>query len=127
TLELAPQASDELLRSLLAQCEPLARAADAVESRRRLLPAPGRVRELLFRRRALLEQPLEPLVRRPPCQRGRRAALLDAGEPLVEDGEVELGDACPQRRDLAAELLRPLGRRRLQRERPQPLPDLVLD
>ena len=48
-------------------------------------------------------------------------------EPDVERGEVELGDAGVERGDLAAELLGPLGRCRLQRERPEPLPHLGLD
>src|SRR5207253_6164773 len=42
-------------------------------------------------------------------------------------GEVELGDARVEARDLAAELSGALRRGRLQRERPQPLPDLGLD
>src|SRR5581483_11442556 len=41
--------------------------------------------------------------------------------PLVERCEVELGDARARDRDLAAQLLGALRRRRLQRQRTQPL------
>jgi hypothetical protein len=48
-------------------------------------------------------------------------------EPDIERGEIELGDASVEACDLAAELLGALRRSRLQRERPEPLPDLGLD
>ena len=56
-----------------------------------------------------------------------RAARVDLVEPDVERGEIELGDAGVETRDLAAELLGALGRGRLQRERPEPLSHLGLD
>ena len=66
--------------------------------------------------------------RRRACVRARQpCAGLAVFEPLAQAGEIELGDARPQRRDLAAELLGALGRGRLQRERPQPLLHLGLD
>src|SRR5204863_6795985 len=52
---------------------------------------------------------------------------LELGQPLFKSGEVELRDARAQARELEAELLRTLGGRGLQRERPQPLPNLRLD
>ena len=61
------------------------------------------------------------------CEPGRRAPLLALGQPAAQRVEVELRDARAQRGDLADELLRALRRRRLQRERPQPLLDLGLD
>ena len=53
--------------------------------------------------------------------------LLGLGPALVRSGEVELGDPRAQPRDLAGELLGPLGGGRLQRERAQPLAHLRLD
>ncbi len=46
---------------------------------------------------------------------------------MSADLEIELGDPRAQAGDLAGQLLRALGGRRLQRERPEPLPYLRLD
>ena len=61
------------------------------------------------------------------CEPCRRAPLFTFGQPAAKRIEVELRDARAERRDLADELLRALGCRRLQRERSQPLLDLSLD
>jgi hypothetical protein len=58
---------------------------------------------------------------------GGRLAFLGGDAAGLRRGEVELGDPRAKPRDLLGELLRPLGGRRLQRERPQPLLHLGLD
>src|SRR5205085_2277054 len=57
----------------------------------------------------------------------RGSTLLDLCQPLVDPRQVELSEARPQPGDLAAELLGPLGRGRLQREGPQPRLHLGLE
>ena len=106
--------------------QPLPGAAQAVERGGRLLAPARRVGQLLLDRVPLREQRLEPLVDVTSCEPGRRAPLLALGEPAAQRVEVELRDARAQRGDLADQLLRALGRRRLQRERTQPLLDLGL-
>ena len=58
---------------------------------------------------------------------GRGAPPLAVLEPLLQSGQVELCDARPQRRELAEELLSPLGGGGLERQGAQPLLDLSLD
>ena len=53
--------------------------------------------------------------------------LLDLAAPLVERPEVDPREPSMQRDDLARELLGTLGGGRLQRQRTEPLADLVLD
>ncbi len=60
-------------------------------------------------------------------QRSRRPALFALGHARPERVEIELCDARAKRRDLAAELLCPFRRSRLQRERPEALLHLGLD
>src|SRR5581483_5574599 len=76
---------------------------------------------------ALREHRFEPLVRPAPCKRRCCPALGRLGEPVVERGEIELCDTRAQLGELAPKLLRALGRRRLQRERAQPLAHLGLE
>ena len=124
---LGAQPVAELARGVAPQLEPLGRAAQPVERRGRPVPAARCGRELLLDAVALGEQRLEPLAGALALERRRRAPLLDLGQPLVDPGQVELGQARPQARDLAAQLLGPLGRGRLQRERPQPRLHLGLE
>src|SRR5439155_22768612 len=112
-------APGERLHRLAPQREPLARAAQAVERRRRLLARAGGVRQLLLGLRALREQRLEPLVEPPPLERDREPALLRGRAALLRGREVERGDGRAQAGDLSRELLGALGRGRLQRERAQ--------
>ena len=93
----------------------------------RLLASSRCVRELLLGPAALGEQRLEPLLRPAAARGGGGAPRLEFREPVFEAGEIELRDARPQPRDLDGELLRTLGCRRLQRQRPEPLLDLGLD
>src|SRR6185437_13248886 len=83
--------------------------------------------ELLLGLAALGEQGLEPMLHGVSPGPGRAAPRLELREPLLEPGEVELGDAGTQARDLDRELLRPLRGGRLERERPQALAHLRLD
>ena len=105
----------------------LARALQAIESTERRLAAPRRIRQLVLGQSALLEKRGELLL----CSAARDcdgvAACLRVGPALCHRGEIELRDARPQGGDLDAELLGPLGRGRLQRQRPQPLAHLLLD
>src|SRR5207253_7624493 len=93
--------------------------------RRRRAPA-GPVLRRVPRRPPPDGQSLEPLVAPPPREPGRRPPLLGLGEPLLEQRRVERGEPRLQRRDLPGELLGPLRRGRLERERPDPRPHLGL-
>ena len=118
---------DQCFRAFLPQLQPFARAAQAIQSRGRLLPAAGGVGELLFCAAALLEQGVQLLVGVLAREDCRRAPALSVFEPLAKAGEIELGHAGTERRDLSAELLCALGCGGLQRERPEPLLHLGLD
>ena len=108
--------------------QPLDRALQPVEVRRARLPPAGGVGELVLGPRAVAEQALEArLGAAPEPVRRRRVAPSASARRASASVEVELSDARAQRRDLDAELLGALGRSRLQRERPQALPHLVLD
>ncbi len=107
--------------------EPLARALEAVERADRGLARAGGVGELDLGALALGEDGLEPLLRRPARERGGGAALLGLRAAGVERREVEPGEPRPEPGDLRRELLGPLRRGRLQRERPQALAHLLLD
>ena len=76
---------------------------------------------------AIGEQAFEPRLGSASRERGGVASLLDPGPLRGSLGQVELGDARSQRCDLDPKLLRSLRRRRLQRERSQPLAHLLLD
>ena len=115
------------LGRLAPQPETLGRAAQPVERLQRLLARARRVGELLLGLPAIGEQQLEPPFDAGPPGGRAAAAPIDVAQPLLEPGQVELRDPCPQAGDLDAELLRPLGGGRLERERPQPLLDLGLD
>ena len=73
------------------------------------------------------EERCQLLLRAPAADPGRGLALLGRCPARVDGSEVELGDPRTQTRDLVRELLGPLGRGRLQRERTQPLAHLGLD
>ena len=118
---------EQRLGALAAQLEPLARAAQPVERRGRLLATAGGVGELLLGAAPLFEQRLELLVGVLARKDGRRAPALAVFEPLAQLREIELCDTRSQRRDLPAQLLGALGRGRLERERPQPLLHLGFD
>ena len=127
TRELGTQIVEQRLCALAAQLEPLARTAEAIERRRRLLATAGRVGELLLGAPSFLEQRVELLVRVLPCEHRGRPPSFSVLESLAQLAEVELGDASAQRRDLAPQLFRALSSRRLQGERSQALLHLCLD
>ena len=118
---------EQCRRGLAAQVDSFRCAAEPVAHLQRLLARACRVGELLLGLRALCEQRLEPLLHLVPPTPGGVPPGLELGEPLLEPREVELRDARAQAGDLHRELLRPLGRSRLQRERPEPLANLCLD
>ena len=125
--KLCAEPFDQCFRAFLPQLQSFARAAQAIESGGRLLPAAGGVGELLFCAAALLEQGVQLLVGVLAREDCRRAPALPVFEPLAKAGEIELGHAGTKRRDLSAKLLCALGRGGLQRERPEPLLHLGLD
>jgi len=125
--KLCAEPFDQCFCAFLPQLQSFARASQAIESGGRLLPAAGGVGELLFCTAALLEQGVQLLVGVLAREDCRRAPALSVFEPLAKAGEVELGHAGTERRDLSAELLCAFGRGGLQRERPQPLLHLGLD
>ena len=124
---LALQPFQQSLRTLAAQLDPLARTAQPVERRRRVLASACSVGELLFRARAIREQCLEALVDAPSSELCGHSRLLVAGQPLVEDCELELRDSRAERRDLPAELLGAFGSGRLESKRTETLAHLFLD
>jgi len=115
---------DERLR---ANGQALARALQSVERAERALARAGGVRKLDLRRLPLTENRRQPLLRRPARERGRASACVGLGSTLLQRCEVERCDTCAQRRDLPHELLRTLGGGCLERQRPKPLPHLLLD
>ena len=115
------------LRAFLPERDPLARRLKPVERLDRGFPTPGRVGELLLGGVPLGEQCLQLLLRAAPREPGGGLALLRRLAPRVGGREVELGNPGAQADDLLGELLCALRRRRLQRERPKPLPHLGLD
>ena len=126
-LQLGAQRRRERRRRLAPEREPLAAAAQPVERGRRLLARAGRVGQLLLGALALGDQRGDALVERAPLLDARRAPQLCLGAPLGEAREVERRDRRLQASDLDPELLRALGRGRLQRERAQALAHLVLE
>ena len=124
---LGAQPLGKLEGGLAPQLQPLGAAAQPVERGGCALAAPGGGRELLLDPVALREQSFEPLIGALALERRRCPALLDLAEPLVNLSEVELGHAGAQAGDLPAQLLRPLGRGRLQRQRTQPRLHLGLE
>src|SRR3954447_26566822 len=124
---LRSQAGGELRGGLAPPLEPLRRAPQAVQRGGGALAATRRPGELLLHAVALLEQALEPFLDPPARERGGRPALVGLPHALLDRSEVELREPCPQARDLAAQLLRPVGRARLERERAQPRLDLGLE
>ena len=115
------------LRALLPERDPLGRPLQPVERLDRGLPLPGRVGQLLLCGVTLGEQRGQLLLRAAAADRRRGLALLGGGPARVGRGEIELGDPSAQPGDLPRELLRPLGRSCLQRQRPQALPHFGLD
>ncbi len=91
-----------------------------------LSPA-GRVRELLLSSRAVREKPLESRLGSAPNESRSVLPLLRLGATGVGVREVELRDPRAKRGDLERQLLDALRRRRLERQRTQPLSNLLLD
>ncbi len=126
-VQVFPQPSGHPADRLLAHREALSGALQSVEGSDGRLPGARRVGELDLRALALREDGGEPLL----CGSSREGrggpALLRLGPPALEHGQIQPGDARPQARDLVGELLGTLGRRRLERQRAQPLAHLLLD
>ena len=124
---IGPESLGQGLGALAPVLEPLGGALQPVEARSRLLAAPGRADELAFDAVALPEQRLE-LLARPVAREARGLApLVGVRAALLDLLELELRDPRLDRADLAAQLLGPLGRGRLERERAQALLDLGLE
>ena len=103
-------------------------AAQPVERLHRLLAPAGGVGELLLGAAALGEHGVEPLLgraprRAPPPRRRSPAAASRSSSAARSSSAIR----ARSRAISTAELLRPLGRGRLQRERPQALAHLVLE
>ncbi len=126
-LDVAAQAGLESLGRLATQLQPLDRAPHPVERRRCALAAARRVRQLLLRRVALGQRGLERPVDAAPRERRGQARILGLRELSLQRLDVELRDPSVQRCDLSTEPLGTLRRRRLERERPKPRPNLLLD
>jgi hypothetical protein len=126
-LERGLEAGRERLRRLASQAEPLGGAPQPVERCGRSLALAGRVGELLLGTTPLPEDVLEPRLAALALEPSRGPVLLHARQPLPVPGEVELRDSRLECRDLAAELLGPLGGGRLEGQRPQPLAHLRLE
>ena len=125
--ELGPHLLEQRRRRLAPDAEPLATAAQPVQHLHRPLALARGVGELLLGAAALGEHGVEPLLGRVPREPGRGPPFARLGETRVQRREVELREPRAQPRDLEPELLRPLGRGRLQGERPQALAYLVLE
>src|SRR5439155_23885664 len=102
-------------------------ASEPVERRRCALSPAGRLGKRLLRPAPPSEDRLESLVARRPRRGHLCAAGIELVEPPLELGRVGCGEARAQPRNLPAELLCPFRRRRLERERPEPLRDLLLE
>src|SRR5581483_1617280 len=126
-LELGAQRRGERRGCLAAERQALAAAAQPVERCRCALALAGRVRQLFFCALALGDERSDLLVERAPFVGGRRTARLGLRAPLGEARKIECRDRSLQLPDLDRELLRALGGRRLQRDRPQPLLHLCFD
>src|SRR5262249_44907354 len=127
TREIGAQYVEQRLSALASQLESFARAAQPVQQRGRLFAPARRIGELFLGSPPLFQQRIELLVGVLAREQRGRAPTVAVLQTLLQLGEVELGDTCAQRRDLAAQLLSALGRSRLQRERSQPLLHLGLD
>ena len=112
---------------LAAELETLAPTLQTVEGGDGSLAATRSVRELVLRARAVGEEPFEPRLGAAPGERCGVAPNLDLAAPVSCVGHVELRNSRAQGGDLDGELLGPLGGRRLERERSQSLPYLLLD
>src|SRR5262249_35844873 len=109
------------------QRDPLAARREPIERCRRPLAGAGGIRQLDLRAFARSDELGDAAVEHAARLGGRDAAFVGAGAALGERGEVERGDRRLETRDLLAELLRALGRGRLQRERAEALAHLVLE
>ena len=107
--------------------DPLGDSLQSVQRGHGCLALPGGIGKLVLDLLALLEQRLQAFLSRPPDERRRGTLLLRDRTPFLDLVEVDLRDPRVQAVDLDGELLRPLCRRRLQCQRAQPLPHLVLD
>ena len=134
-LELLPHAlddrlaetRDEVARRLAAQLESLSSAPQPVERCGRSLAASGDRGEILLDPLALLQERLQRLLELPPLLDDRPSAPLRVPRPLSELGQVDGRYPRAQAGDLPPELLRTLGRGRLQGQGPQALRHLGLE
>ena len=125
--EIASQPLLQLGGRLAAQHEPLARSLEAVEGAECRLALARSVRELVLGLLALLEQRGELLLRAATCDHDCVAARLGVRAAVGRRQRGRAARSAPASRDLDRELLGPLGSRRLERERAQPLPHFLLD
>src|SRR5581483_11701505 len=126
-LELGAQPAKQRLCRLAAHRDALCGTAQAVQLLHHELARARCVRELLLRLPALGEDRLQPLVGAALRERGCGTPLACSRETVVERREIELGDARAQLRQLSAQPLGALRRRRLERQRTQALLHLGLE
>ena len=107
--------------------EPLGSALQPVEGGGRLLATTRGPDELALDAVPLHEQAFELLRGAVAGERGRLAAFAGLCPDILNTSQLELCDPCTNRADLDSQPLRPLSGSGLQRERPEPLLDLVLE
>ena len=112
---------------LVPQRQALASSLQSIESRDRCLAPACGIRELVLGSRPVRQQSFEPRLGAAPGECGVVSSTLDLASAPTCILQIELGDPRLQRRDLDRELVRSLGGRRLERERPEALPHLLLD
>jgi hypothetical protein len=100
-----------------AQLEPLDPSLQPVASRNARLASPGGVGELLLGASPIGEKAFQPALGAFSLEGSRIATFAGFGSPRAGVGEIELRDPCLDARDLDRELLCPLCRRRLERQR----------
>ena len=99
----------------------------SIQGGQRCLAPSCRVGKLVLRLLTFLEHGGQTVVRGSPCERRGVTTLLREALALGDRLQVELRDTRAQARDLNEELLGALGCGRLQGERSEALPHLVLD
>ncbi|MBM2822856.1 MAG: hypothetical protein HW413_1602 [Thermoleophilia bacterium] len=124
---LAPEALEQRSRRLAAKPEPLDAALQSIERSDRGLTAAGGVGKLVLGTGSVGQQTFESGLCPAPRERSSIPSPLRVGAPRVGVGEVELRDSGAQRVDLERKLLCAFGRGRLESQRAEALPYLILD
>ncbi len=126
-LELGPERRCERGGRLVTEDDALTAAPQPVQRCRRLLARTCGVGQLFFGALALRDQGADLLVKDTALLGRLGSACVGLGAAFGERGQVERCDRGLQPDDLEPELLRALGRGRLQRQRAKTFLDLVLE